>query len=127
MEYLEGNKLVVAECHGFIGGRSCLTVVSERMMKIQEAIEVGDIPILLGIDISSAFDCLSRGKLLRLLEQLKLSQHSIDLIKSYFRDRKEFGVMQGSGLSPAIVLLYFFSATEAVQTCQDCNVKLKKR
>ena len=63
MEYLERNKLVVAENAGDTG-----------------SIEVGDTPLLLGIDIFSAFDCLSRNKLLRLLEQLKLSHYSIDLI-----------------------------------------------
>ena len=50
---------------------------------MQEAIEEGTIPLLLGVDISSAFDCLSREKLInQLMNDNKGMKRSHELIEA---------------------------------------------
>ena len=109
---------------------------------MQEAIEDNEISLLLGVDISSAFDCLDRNKLIRQMKVLGFGEEAIILIESYFRDRtmqveigghrgpkreSRVGVLQGSGLSPIFFLLYFLRASVAIRTCNSCKNKLRLR
>ena len=92
------------------------------LQEVQEGVEGGSIPTLLGVDISSAFDCIQRSKCLRQLKWLGLGSAALQLFDSYFRDRSqqveigskrgrkrksETGVLQGSGLSPTLFMVYF--------------------
>ena len=110
--------------------------------EIQEGIGEGEIPLLLGIDISSAFDCLNRPKLLRQLRATGFGQSAIKLIQSYFTNRTQqvdiggkrgekrpadIGVLQGSGMSPLFFLTYFLRGSIAVRTCNICKTKLRNQ
>ena len=73
------------------------------------------------IDLSKAFDFVNHDLLLKKLEVYHFSQHSIDVFKSYLRNRKQLvqldnirssfeviktGVPQGSQLGPLMFLLF---------------------
>ena len=122
IEHLLKYDLLSEECHGFVPGRGTATAVLEILEKLQGGVDDGEVMTLLGCDISGAFDVLDREKLQRTLQRVGLKGKSLDLIKSYFKDRKEKveigissgeekestrGVLQGSGLSPIFFLLYF--------------------
>ena len=61
--HIESKGLLLEECHGFVGSRGCATAVLDILMELTEAIEEGSVSTLLGVDISCAFDCLSKSKL----------------------------------------------------------------
>ena len=86
------------------------------------------IPTMLGIDMSAAFDTVSRFKLLRLMSHLGVGFMGVKLFTSYFTGRVEavevggkcgptksssVGVLQGSGLSPLFILIYFLRGVRA--------------
>ena len=141
MSYLTKAGLNLEENHGFIQGRGCHTAVIEILETLQEGVEENSIPVLLGIDISAAFDCIDRSKVLRQLKILGVGERGIQLIRSYFSNRvqkveiggqsgderpSDVGVLQGSGLSPLLFLLYFMRGTNSVRKCEDCVLEMKK-
>ena len=77
------------ECHGFVSGRGCGTAVLEILEELQDGVEDGEVPTLLGVDISSAFDVLPREKILRQLEFLGLGKVTCRLFKNYFAGRTQ--------------------------------------
>ena len=81
------NHLIPPECHRFVSGRGTLTAALEIMDNIHEGIENEEIVTLSGIDISSAFDCINRRKLLRILTHLGVEESSVSLLNSYFEGR----------------------------------------
>ena len=84
-------------------------------------IDKGNMVGTLFLDLSKAFDFVNHNLLLRKLAVYHFSQHSIDLFKSYLRNRKQLvqidnirssfeviktGVPQGSQLGPLMFLLF---------------------
>ena len=135
------QKGIPEECHGFLDGRSCVTACLEILQELSEGIEDGTIPTLLGCDISSAFDCLPRRKLLNQMSHLGCSKNVIQLFENYFHLRTQqveiggknsekravyIGVLQGSALSPLLFLIYFLRGNYAVRTCKNCMEELKR-
>ena len=99
-------------------------------------IENGNIPTMLGIDMSAAFDCVNRPKLLRLMKRVGIGVEGIKLFTNYFEGRTEVveigakrgksrssrvGVLQGSGLSPLFFLLYFIRGVRSMRMCTKCR------
>ena len=76
-EYLTKNKLISDEYHGFRPGRGTVSGVLELLEQLQAGVDEGGICTLLGIDISSAFDVLDRGKLERQLGLMGMGEHSL--------------------------------------------------
>ena len=140
--FLSKEKLIPEECHGFVGGRSCVTACLEILQELSEGIEEGGIPTLLGCDISSAFDCLPRSKLLKQISALGCGENAVKLLSDYFNLRTQqveiggqcstkravhVGVLQGSALSPLLFLIYFLRGTQSVRDCQVCIGELKEK
>ena len=71
-QFLQEKEIHLEENHGFTEGRGCSTAVLEVVQEMSEAIEDGEIPVLLGVDISMAFDCMDRQKLLRQLRIMSI-------------------------------------------------------
>ena len=128
LDFLEEEDLIPQQCHGFVGGRGCATAVADILEKMVEGIERGKISTLLGIDISSAFDCLPRSKLIRQMRRMSFGGEALELIESYFKGRTQqvmvggrmsgrrpsfLGVLQGSGLSPTLFLIFFIRGVMA--------------
>ena len=127
---------ITDECHGFVGSRGTTTGVLDIIGQLQESIDEGNISTMLGTDISAAFDCLNREKLIRQMEIMGVGDQATGLLKSYFSRRtmqvelghkratkrpSERGVLQGSGLSPILFLTYFLRASQAIRICQWCK------
>ena len=121
-EHFIENDLIPNECHGFVPGKGTTTAALDILTEMQHGVEDCKVPTLLGIDMSSAFDAVSRNKLLRLMSRLGVGALGLQLFESYFTGRMEtvevggkrgsmknstVGVLQGSGLSPLFFLIYF--------------------
>ena len=89
LQFLQEKNIVLEECHGFVEGRGCSTAVLEILQELQEGVEEGEVPMILGVDISSAFDCISRNKLQRQLLWLGLGPTASRLFQTYFKDRTQ--------------------------------------
>ena len=135
-EWLIEEGLIIEDCHGFIPGRGTVTAVVDIVTHLQEDLEDNQVPILLGVDISSAFDCIIRKKLLSQLRYMGMGEEGLTLLESYFwqrtqqveigqeRGRKRpapVGVLQGSGLSPILFLIYFLRGCLATKRCTKCQ------
>ena len=98
------------------------------------------VPTLLGVDISGAFDVLRRSKLLTQMKAMGFGDNSINLLENYFSDRTQqveisgkrskrrpnnTGVLQGSGLSPVLFLIYFLRGCHALKDCNSCKESIK--
>ena len=141
VEYLQENSLVGDECHGFRPGRGTTSGVLEILEQLQAGVEEDGVADLLGCDISSAFDVLSREKLVRQLKLMGAGWKTVELLKDYFRRRtqqveigikrgekrrSDRGVLQGSGLSPVLFLIYFLRAGSSNRQCLACKEDLEK-
>ena len=139
--YLLERNFQLEENHGFTKGRGCNTAVLEIVQELQEAVEEGEVPVLLGVDISSAFDCMDRDKLLQQLKRMCFGPGSMQLLKSYFEDRTQqvevggrrakkrdskIGVLQGAGLSPPFFMIYFMRGVNSLRSCERCLKELEK-
>ena len=69
--------------------RGTVTAVIELLQQLQDDMETGLVPTVLGVDISSAFDCVDRQKLLRTLRHLGMGPKSLSLMGSYFETRTQ--------------------------------------
>ena len=85
-DFISEQKWIPEESHGFVRGRSCTTVCLQILQELAEGIEGGLVPTLLGVDISVAFDCIQRNKLLSQMRTIGCSEDVIELFKSYFSD-----------------------------------------
>ena len=136
VQYLQEEHLLLEECHGFVEGRGCSTALMEILQELIAGIEEGIIPTLLGVDISSAFNCIDRPKLQRQLRWMGFGEDALGLMESYFvlrtqqveiggkrSDKREapIGVLQGSGLSPVLFLIYFLRGCYSVRRCDKCE------
>ena len=138
VDFLIRKELILQECHGFIRGRGCVIALLEIILELMEGIECGAVSTLLGVDISSAFDCINRQKLLRQMKRMNCGEKALELLASYFTLRTqqiEIGgkksakrgshiwVLQGSGLSPTLFLIYFFRGCYAIRRCPGCKLE----
>jgi hypothetical protein len=100
---------------GFTAGKGCHDAICCLLHELSTNLDVGNSVLMLSLDISSAFDCVSHAILLRKLEFMGVRGDSNDLIKSYLSGRKQFvkyknaiseegeinkGVPQGSLVGP---------------------------
>ena len=135
-KHIDLNEIIPNDCHGFIPGKGTTTAALDLLNEMQLGIEDNEIPTMLGVDMSAAFDSVNRQKLLRLLQLYSVGRKGIKLFKSYFSGRQELvevgakqgkmkpstvGVLQGSGLSPLFFLLYFIRGVRASRICLQCR------
>ena len=117
--YVEENKILPPEQHGFRSGRSVDTALATVTSQLAAAKENKDErAVLAAFDFSAAFDTLDHDLLIRKMNFL--SQSSATLLKNYLADRWQkvcwndsesdlqhvpFGVPQGSVLGPLLFIL----------------------
>ncbi|KAK9889372.1 hypothetical protein WA026_004648 [Henosepilachna vigintioctopunctata] len=110
--------------HGFLPSRGTETAILELTQSILIALEKGEIPIALFLDLSKAFDCVEHERLLTKLNYCGIRNKQLDLLKSYLKNRVQYvkigtddgyiskylntsmGVPQGSILGPLLFILY---------------------
>ena len=113
-------------------GQSTETTLVNLVEKWKEAIDNNKIVGVLSTDMSKAFDSLYPPFLLRKLEKYGFSKEAIDMMKSYFENRRnrvklgdtksiwkkpERGCPQGSSLGPLLWSIYQNDLSYTVTNC----------
>uniref|UniRef100_A0A1B6GDZ7 Reverse transcriptase domain-containing protein n=1 Tax=Cuerna arida TaxID=1464854 RepID=A0A1B6GDZ7_9HEMI len=116
----DSNNLLSEFQYGFRAGRSTTMAVSHISNSILNAFENKESVSMLLFDLTKAFDCIPFDILLTKLKFYGINNNSIEILKSYLTDRKQFvcikgkhsslstikaGVPQGSVLGPFLFIV----------------------
>ena len=120
-EYMEKNKYMCTNQHGFRKGRGTDTAVMELCRKLFRDINDNNISSVLFLDYSKAFNTVDHSILLRKLNMYGFAPNVCKWFKDYFGERTqctkigpvlspgvpiEHGVYQGSPLGPLMFIIY---------------------
>lgn len=156
-EFLENNKILDDEQHGFRAGKSVITASIDFIESVINSMDQGDKSIGVLMDLSKAFDSVSHIKLLSILKKLGIKNRSLLWFKSYFENRKQFveicalnsfnqlinhssklkdikyGVPQGSILGPLLFICYLKGLPTITKSdnitlyADDINVRISRK
>ena len=128
-KYLNSNKLLSDEQHGFRSGKSTTTAIFNFIMNTYKAVDSKLTTVGLFYDLSKAFDTINHNLLLSKLNNLGICGTSNMLIASYLKNRAQYvsvkttldsyessvssklrnnecGVPQGSILGPLLFIIF---------------------
>ena len=118
--FLATNKILTPHQYGFQKGKSTEQAVFDIHEKVVHALENGETPCCVFLDLAKAFDTVDKNILLSKLHHYGIRGTSLDWINSYLTSRKQcvyvsdknseklpisIGVPQGSILGPLLFLL----------------------
>ena len=102
--HFEKYKLFNASQFGFRPGKSTTLALIHLINKVIEGKENSQMVGALFCDLTKAFDCVPPTLLLDKLRYYNFSDNSLQLIKSYFNNRKQFVTFNGKNSSPGAVI-----------------------
>ena len=130
LNFLESNSFFAQRQYGFRPGRSTFHAILDLTNRLTQALASGKVAMAILLDVRKCFDMLDRNVLLSKLEHYGVRGVSLDLLKSYFKDRKQrvffkncysntledilWGVLQGSIMGVLLFLIY-------VNDFQNCS------
>ena len=121
LQFLESNNSIYENQYGFRPGRCCEHALLNAQNCLLDSLSKRKISLLLFIDFSKAFDMVDHSILLKKLEHYGIRGITLNWLKSYLNNRKQFvsvngadsdtlemkyGVPQGSILGPLLFLIY---------------------
>ena len=121
LEYLEQNRMINDNTHGYRKGHSTTTALIDITNKLYRAIDEKKIAAIMTLDQSAAFDSVHHEIILSKLELYHLDRSAVEWIRNYLSFRSQFvsigtaqsrmctmdrGVPQGSVLGPLLYTIY---------------------
>ena len=121
VQYFEKNKTFNKNQHAYRPQHSTITCLFDIINYTHEQLDSKNFVSIVSLDLSKAFDTINYDLLLTKLKNLNLNQNSVDFLKSYLQNRKQFtkfsdftskeedvisGVPQGSILGPLLFLCF---------------------
>ncbi len=119
--YFQSNKLFYKHQYGFRTGHSTELAALELIDTLTEQLDKGEIPFVIFLDLSKAFDTLDHSILTEKLQYYGVHSTELELFKNYLSDRQQYvdiegtkssmqkittGVPQGSILGPLLFIIY---------------------
>ena len=123
VDYFETNALFHPSHHGFRKSHNTTTALIEMIDKWANSFDCGKISAVVALDMSVAFDLVSKNTFLNKLEAYNASYGTIKWVESYLSGRKQrvyvdgsfssdlqvdTGVPQGSLLGPLFYIIYLY-------------------
>ena len=120
-EYLQEHRVIANSQYGFRKKHSTEYKAIELVDRVIEKLDRNKVPFNIYIDLSKAFNMIDHNSLLFKLYHYGIRDGALNLLKSYFTERKQYchfkstdpsmlsihkGVPQGSILEPLIFILY---------------------
>ena len=120
LDFFTKNDVISVSQFGFRQDHSPTNAIAKFIQQIIDSMESGNYCVGIFLDLSKAFDTLDQNILIDKLQYYGVRGNAIDIVRSYFNDRKQFvvnhvnsdimnttcGVPQGSILGPLFFLIY---------------------
>ena len=96
LKYLIGEDLIPHEHHGGINGNTTITDIATMLDMWSDALEKGEELAIIILDQTAAYDIISHDLLMKKLEILGFSQHTLQLFKNYLSNRSQETIVDGT-------------------------------